>query len=155
MPRPRCRKMPSMLARSKQWPVPGKSTYKTQGRGTGLCQKKSIHYNQTVSEGVNGKQSLSSPKVQQQSRHGTVCPPQTWAEASSFLSFALPHSRTLHPSAGASLRAWKAITGLWRKWWWVPQHKTMSPARHELAGHKSCLALSPPPFCHLLQTLGF
>lgn len=94
-----------------------------------------------------------APRARQQSR-GTVSPPQTWAEDSSSLPFALTSSRALYPSAGTSLRAWKAVTGLSRKWWWAPPHKTMSPGHHELAGHKSCLALSSPPLCHLLQTLG-
>lgn len=41
--------MPYMLIWSQQWPVPGTSTHKTQERGPGVCQKESVHYDQTIS----------------------------------------------------------------------------------------------------------
>lgn len=54
---PGARKMPYILARSGQWPVPGTSTTGDTG-GSGLRQKESTDYDQTVSERVYGKHSV-------------------------------------------------------------------------------------------------
>lgn len=58
---PGARKMPYILARSGQWPVPGTSTTGDTG-GSGLRQKESTDYDQTVSERVYGKHSLFWPR---------------------------------------------------------------------------------------------
>lgn len=72
------------LTRSRPRPIPGTSVCGTQGRGTGLCQKKSINSDQTVSEDAYGKQSLSGLALAHSSRH--------W------------NSLTAHPAA--ELRIW-------------------------------------------------
>lgn len=52
----------------------------TQGKDTHLCQKESIDYDQTISEGNYEKQCLLCPEfispVRQWSDHGSVSPPQ-------------------------------------------------------------------------------
>lgn len=75
--------MPCILARSGQWPVPGTSTTWDTRRGSGLHQKESTDYDQTVSERAYGKHSVLAQVHlvrRQQSHHGTASPPQNQRE---------------------------------------------------------------------------
>ena len=148
---PRCGRMPDVLAWVRTRLVPGTSTHGTRERYWFVSEERHSSPADSPWGGLWEAFSVwpgSSSWVQQWSRQGRSVLPQLGLRAPRPCLWPFPPPE---PCIGcrSQSQSLRTMPGLWRKWRWASEHKTMSPGHDELL-----VTMTPAPH-HLLQALGF